>query len=218
MSVWEHVVRLSWSGHQEGPGMLCGSLLWSGSTSLTSHPWDPFWGHHGGDSGNRIPLMIYIWDIFDPWLWIMGPWWESMPWLDATHLFHCYLAGGCCCYFLEGGWVSIPFLSTHHLPVFRVSMNFILGSWALTRNIYNYHFRLQWYWEACYLSNRIIQQFPFILLRYWETSIYTYILFVKAIYSNYYYYLQPNCKPKLIEQNAINPKAPAGKAVPRRKR
>ena len=33
---------------------------------------------------------------------------------------------------------------------------------------------------------------------------------------NYYY--QPNCKPQLIEQNAINPKAPAGKAVPRRKR
>ena len=33
-----------------------------------------------------------------------------------------------------------------------------------------------------------------------------------------YYYYQPNCKPQLIEQNAINPKAPAGKAVPRRKR
>ena len=35
---------------------------------------------------------------------------------------------------------------------------------------------------------------------------------------NYYYYYQPDCKPQLIEQNAINPKAPAGKAIPRRKR
>ena len=34
----------------------------------------------------------------------------------------------------------------------------------------------------------------------------------------HYYYYQPNCKPQLIEQNAQNPKAPAGKAVPRRKK
>ena len=34
----------------------------------------------------------------------------------------------------------------------------------------------------------------------------------------YYYYYQTDCKPQLIEQNAINPKAPAGKAIPRRKK
>ena len=34
----------------------------------------------------------------------------------------------------------------------------------------------------------------------------------------YYYYYQTDCKPQLIEQNAINPKAPAGKTIPRRNR
>ena len=34
----------------------------------------------------------------------------------------------------------------------------------------------------------------------------------------YHYHYQPDCKHQLVEQNAINPKAPAGKAIPRRKR
>ena len=38
------------------------------------------------------------------------------------------------------------------------------------------------------------------------------------LYYYHYYYYQPDYKPQLIEQNAINQKAPAGKAIPRKKR